>query len=583
MAWGLAALLAISTAIALSLGATGYFARPSVERAYRSTVLLPEKAVYTNVGTPAYRLGISPDGSRLSFVASMDGQPPRLWVRPLDALSAQPLAGTEQAAGPFWSPDGRFIAYFTTPLTSLKKIDAAGGPPLTLVELPGTNPNNGSAGATWNKDDVILFGATGPGLGGPIRRVSAAGGTASEVIAPDTKNGETELWYPYFLPDGNHFLFVAMGPLDGLPLRPLGIYVTTLDGKDRKLIMRGGSNVKYTQGHLLFLRESTLMAQAFDAERLELGGDAVPIAEQVQIGGPSGATGPFAVSETGVLAYVSGPALGAGTPSQLVWFGREGQRQGELGDRAAYSDVELSKDGTRATVSVVDPARRSSDIWIYDVARGLRTKFTFDAGTEQASVWSPDGSRIVYSSTRNPAALYENASNGSGSRRQAPCDPTTSGIACGPTSWSLDGRYIAYVSTGAVGDTGDAHDIWVLPLFGDRKDVSVSTDTGQQKSSVASRQMGVGSRTCPPNQGETRSTWRRSPVLAANRSSRHQGAAQPRWRRDGTELFYCLARRQQADERGREWPWRRFPDRRGAAAVRSAGTDWRTFAIRRFT
>ncbi len=449
LAWGVAALLAVSTAIAFALGAMGYFTRPRLERAYRSTVLLPEKAVYTSVGTPAYRLGMSPDGSRVSFVAAMDGQPPRLWVRPLDALSAQPLAGTEQAAGPFWSPDSRFIAYFTTPLTSLKKIDAAGGPPLTLVELPGANPTNGSAGATWNKDDVILFGATGPVIGGPIRRVSAAGGSANEVIAPDTKNGETELWYPYFLPDGNHFLYLAMGPLDGLPLRPLGIYATALDGKERKLIMRGGSNMKYVQGHLLFLREGTLMAQPFDAERLALSGDAVPIAEQVQIGGPSGATGPFAVSETGVLAYVSGPGLGAGTPSQLAWFDREGKRLGELGDRASYSDVELSHDGTRATVSVIDSARRSNDIWIYDVARGLRTKFTFDSGSEQTSVWSPDGSRIVYNSTRNPPTLYQNASTGSGTEDMLPA--TASSGSLSPTSWSSDGRFICYIFLAAAG------------------------------------------------------------------------------------------------------------------------------------
>ncbi len=468
-------------------------------------------------------------GCRLSL--QWIGQPPRLWVRPLDALSAQPLAGTEQAAGPFWSPDGRFIAYFTTPLTSLKKIDAAGGPPLTLVELPGTNPVNGSAGATWNKDDVILFGATGPGIGGPIRRVSAAGGTASEVIAPDTKNGETELWYPYFLPDGNHFLFVAMGPLDGLPLRPLGIYVTTLDGKDRRLIMRGGSNVKYAQGHLLFLRESTLMAQAFDADRLELGGDAVPIAEQVQIGGPSGATGPFAVSETSVLAYVSGPALGAGTPSQLVWFGREGQRQGELGDRAAYSDVELSKDGTRATVSVVDPARRSSDIWIYDVARGLRTKFTFDAGTEQASVWSPDGSRIVYSSTRTPAALYENASNGSGSENKLPAAATSATQQ--PTSWSLDGRFITYT---AVGNTGSA-DIWVLPLFGDRKDFPFLQTPASE---VAGKFSPDGRWFAYVSAESGRNEVYVAPFPGPGGKSlvSTSGGVQPRWRRDGTELFY---------------------------------------------
>jgi Tol biopolymer transport system component len=405
VAWAVAAISAIALIATLLLATRGYFEKQTgPAHSTRTTVLLPEGALYTAAGSPAYRMSISPDGTQLSYAVSLADSTLRLWVRPLDALDARPLDGTEQGGGGHtWSPDGRSIAYFTNPLTALRKVDVAGGPPQTLVELSGA----GGAGVSWNKDNIILFSTNGSSA---VRRVPASGGAADVVLEPDSTNGETALWYPSFLPDGNHFFFLAMGPLDGA-LKPLGIYVSSLDGSVRKLVMRGGSNMQFADGKLLFLRDRTLMAQPFDVDRLELTGAAAPVAEQVQIGGTTGATGAFVVSQNGVLAYIPGPALGAGVQAQLVWLDRTGKMLSTVGDRAAYSDLELSRDASHATVSIIEPARPYPDIWVVDLARGLRTKLTFDPNGEHISIWSPDGRRVIYSSTRTPPALYEKASD----------------------------------------------------------------------------------------------------------------------------------------------------------------------------
>ena len=534
LAWSMAALFAAIAAGVFGLGAAGYFkAAPPVALVSRSTVLLPETATYAPAGTPAYRLSLSPDGKRLAYVASAaKGLGFQIWVRPLDSLTAQPLAGTESQngqSGPFWSPDSKFIGYLSNvPTMVVKKIDASGGPPLTLAQFPSGQPNNGAgAGATWSKQDVILWGGTGP-VGGPIRRASASGGEMSVVISPDTKNGETELWYPYFLPDGNHFLFLAVGPLDGIATRPLGIYATTLEGKERKLIMRGGSNMKYVNGYLLFLRDATLMAQKFDPDRLELAGDAVPIAERVQIGGPSGATGPYAVSENGILAYISGDPLGVGNPSQLTWVGRDGRPVGMLGDAAPYADVELSHDATRAVVSVLDPAQRTADLWIFDIARGLRTKLTFAAGNEGYPVWSPDDRRVIYSAQATPTTILWKTADGSGVEEKV-FEHTTVVTA---RSWSRDGKFVA-VDSGAPGGL----DIGVLEMAGERKVTSVVQSGANEFNghfspdgrwiSYASNESGRAEIYVAPFPGP----GGKSLVSTA-------GGLQPRWRQDGSEIFY---------------------------------------------
>jgi Tol biopolymer transport system component len=241
------------------------------------------------------------------------------------------------------------------------------------------------------------------------------------------------------------------------------VFVATLDGRERKLVLKGGSNVKYADGRLLFLRNTTLMAQPFDLSRLELEGDAVPIAEQIQSNPPTGA---FTVSQTGILAYKTGEATGA---ARLTWYDTAGRQLGTVGSAAAYGDVRLAPDGKRATVSLPSPSAGGRDVWIVDLSRDLATRFTFDAAEDTSTIWSPDGTRIVYRSMRNGYAdLYEKPSSGATAETLLLSDKSTKV----PLSWSSDGKYILYgVSNPTDGTGGGAPigDVWVLPLEGDRK------------------------------------------------------------------------------------------------------------------
>ncbi|MBI3048045.1 MAG: PD40 domain-containing protein [Acidobacteria bacterium] len=483
-------------------------------RVYRTSILPPAGASLAQL--PHQRFALSSDGRRLAFAAATGGGLTQLWVQSLDGLSAQPLSGTEGAITPFWSPDSRFVGFYAG--GRLKTIDASGGPPVIVADVPAGNP-----GATWNRDNVILFSATGEGS--VIRRVSASGGTVSPATTLDKENGETQHWAPFFLPDGRHFLYVAIGTNSG-STAVNGIYVAALDSNERKLLVPGGASPRYAQGYLLFLREQTLMAQAFDVERFELRGDAVPIAEQVATGGLSGRMGAVSVSETGVLAYHSGAG---GDLSQLVWFDRSGKQLGTVGDRGDYGDLELSPDRQRAVVSFSD-AGANYDIWLFDLARGLRTRFTFDPANDLTPIWAPDGTAVIFSSARKGNIdLYRKASGGIGSEDMIQGDSATET----PVSWSSDGRSILYVRTTATG----GFDLWVLSFTGDRKPfpfmetpfnetVATFSPDGRWVAYV-SNESGRNEVYVVPFPGPG-GKWQVSTA----------GGNWPRWRRDGREVFY---------------------------------------------
>jgi len=519
--------------VAALVGSVLYLRRPPADTyAFRSSILPPVGVSVPAPVVTAARFALSPDGRRLVFVGAEAGGQTRLWLQSLDGLAAQPLAATDGALAPFWSPDSRFIGFRAG--GKVKRIDATGGPPLTLADTAG------QPGAAWNRDGVILF-ATFPGS--PIRRVSASGGAPSPATTVNADSGEAYHAYPFFLPDGRHFLYLAVGSKSRGPAGPNGIYVTALDSHERKLLVPGGSNAIYAQGYLVFLREQTLMAQPFDVERLELTSDAVPIAEHVTTSA-SGAGG-FSVSETGVLAYQTGSAgVGgtAGVPTQLVWFDRGGKQGGVLGDQAGYADLELAPDGRRVGVSIFDPARGTRDIWLFDIARGLRTRFTFDPANESTSIWSPDGSRVVFSARRKGQMdLYQKPSSGAGTEEEL----LTDSLDKYPLDWSPDGRFILFV----VFAPKTGNDLWVLPLFGDRKPFPflqtqfseyparfspdgrwiayASNESGRNEVYVAPFP-GPGGAATAGAPGTQSGKWQVSPA----------GGNWPRWRRDGKEISY---------------------------------------------
>ena len=450
-------------------------------------------------------IAVSPDGQRVALVAESRGKT-QIWLRSIDTLAAEPLAGTEGAFRPFWSPDSRFLGFFVD--GTLKKIDVSGGPPITLCDAPNQR------GGTWGADGVIVF-ARNPG---PLQKVSAAGGVPTAATILD--QGESNHGSPSFLPDGRHFLYRAADTNPGE-----SIYVGAVDSAERKLLLTAdAANAEYSQGHLLFFRETTLMAQPFDTGRLELAGEAFPIAEQVVATAGNVTYGFFSASNNGVLAYLAETGT---TGSQLAWFDRAGKQIGVLGDTDEIADLELSPDGRRVSVSILDRARRTRDIWIYEVARGLKTRFTFDPAEERVSVWSPDSTRLVFNSGRKGHFdLYEKAASGAGTEEVLLADNTDKYPA-----WSPDGRFMIY------GTIGNGADQFVLPLSRDRKPTPfLQTEFNENVGQFSPDGRWVVYRSDESGVAEIYVTS--FPGPGGKWQVSNGGGNYPRWRSDGTEIFY---------------------------------------------
>ena len=509
LAWAL-----FATGIAgVAFGTQAYFRRaPADPHVYRATVLTTLASNPFGGGT----LSLSPDGRRLAFIGPDANGNQLVYVRELDGLTTHPLAGTEGASAPFWSPDSRFLAFVAD--NKLKTIDVSGSSPAlvlceTLSNLPGS----------WNQEGVILFTPTATS---PLSRVSSAGGKPSPVTSVDTKAGEAAHAYPFFLPDGRHFLYLAQASGGA----PNGVYTGSLDSTERIRLFDVGANVEYAQGALLFLRGTTLMAQPFDVSRLVFTGEPVPIADRVEVSEVSAnlRTGTYSVSETGALVYRADVSGG----SDLVWFDRAGHEVERLGDRAKYLDVGLSPDGARASVSVMEPGTATRDVWIYDVVRGLRNRLTFEPEDAVDAKWAPDGSRVAFGARRKGHLdLYVKSASGTDSEQLL----LTDDVDKYPQSWSPDGRFLLYVTVG--GATGQ-QELWVLPLGGpDRKPfpfLRTRFSTGAAQFSpdgqwilYRSNETGRFEIYVAPFPGPG-GKWQVSKA----------GGNVPRWRRDGKETFY---------------------------------------------
>jgi Tol biopolymer transport system component len=411
---------AVAILVAALVAAVLYFRQsPAEVRAVRFTVAPPEKQTFLPGPNATSFLSVSPDGNTLAFVAADSTGHSMLWIRDLDSQTAQPLSGTEGATEPFWSPDSRFIAF--TAGASLKSVPVTGGPAQTLTASPAIG------GGTWNRDGVILF---GPGTAGPILRVSSAGGSATPATSLDPSRQQLGHEWPSFLPDGKHFLYFA----DGANPENLGIYVGSLDSKATKLVVNATSSPLYSSGYLLFLRAGTLLAQPFDADRLELKGDAIPIAEGVQFF-PVNGRAVVAVSETGVLAYRSVPA---NAQIKLVWVDRKGAEQPLPAPPHNYVMPRVSPDGQRVAAGIEEA---DGQIWVYDLSRDTLTRLTFEGTNNIDPLWTPDGKRIVFKGNKN--RLFWQAADGSG----PPEELTKSELGPNsvPGSFSPDGQVLAFM------------------------------------------------------------------------------------------------------------------------------------------
>ena len=417
---------------------------PSAEQVYISTIALePGTSLHQYA---ASRLALSPDGRYLAAATAAGG---RLSIRSLAEDSLKPLAGTEGAGTPFWSPDGSQLGFFTG--NELKRVNRSGGQAITLARA------DGPGGGSWNLDGVILFASYGSAL----QRVSALGGTPVPATTLDKEAGQSFHTRPFFLPDGHHFVFTAQGTRTGGPFDANGIYAGSLSSNRTRLILAGASQAQYAQGYLFYMRREALMAQQFDVGRLELKGEAVVVAREIETDLPTGnQQGAFSVSQAGTLVYQ--PAQQS-LLSQLFWFDRSGKQLGTLGEKSHYTQYAhpmLSPDEQRAAVVESDRVNGTTDIWIFDLARGGRMRLTSGAKQVRGPIWSPDGKRILFRAVRGGRSdLYQKATNTPGDEELL----WTDNLSKHPTSWSQNGHFILYYTGVSTPET--AEDLWVLPLL----------------------------------------------------------------------------------------------------------------------
>ena len=490
--------------IAAAVLAWLYFRQPpSVDKPVSFIVALPKEAIEGN--SPV----ISPDGRTLAFVVVSQGKRV-IYLRSLGQLEAQPLNGTEDASSPFWSPDSRYIGFFSN--NKLKKIEATGGSTQTLCDAPST------FGGTWNSDGVILIGLDVKG----INRVSAAGGTPVPVFPLDESRKELAQAWPFFLPDGKHFLYQSWNGGSATS----AIFVAALDGSDRKLLLNADSNPLFASpGYLLFARGPTLTAQSFDARKLQISGEPFPVAEDIAYNTSSSYSN-ASVSVDGTLVYSSG-----GVPNrQLIWFDRSGKELETLGPPGDINDVVLSRDAKR--IAIQRRVDGNQDIWLMDLARGVPSRFTFDAGIEDNPVWSPDGKFVAFTSalTGNDTltTIYRKPATGLGNPELL----FKSDDGKEPTDWSSDGQFILFNQYKVSGS-----DVWVLPLGGDRKPYPVLDSEFIESAAFFS----------PDNHwfayssnetGRTEVYIQTFPKTGGKWLVSNGGGAQPHWSADGKELFY---------------------------------------------
>jgi len=494
------ALVAAGAATIAALGAAaGYFVSPAKQPPVVKLALLPPgDAQFGNYA-------VSPDGSRVVFAAASNGTT-QLWTRSLDALTAQPLAGTTDPHDPVWSPDGQSIAFFSS--GKLKRIPASGGSVQTLCDAPD------GRGASWGDSGVIVFAAN---ILGALSKVPATGGKPTPVTSLDASRQEDSHRQPFFLPDGRHFLFIARSNKRASTRVEIG----SLDSAERIHVLNTESKAVYSPpGYLLYLNDGTegsLMALPFDAGRLRASGDPVPVDAQMPFDVSN-----FSASSNGVLAFTTVPA------HRLMWFDRSGKRLPIASSAERISNIALSADGTRVA------ARRffqgNYDIWMIDLARGTTSRATSNPAPDGAPVWSPDGERIAFSSERGKAGnIYLTEASGGGGEEAL----LTSDQPNDPTDWSSDGRFLLFTRQ----DPVTLKDLWALPLFGDRKAFPVLQSQFIEEQAHISPD-GQWIAYVSNESGKWEVYLQKFPRSNGKWQISTAGGSQPRWRRDGREIYF---------------------------------------------
>jgi serine/threonine protein kinase/Tol biopolymer transport system component len=511
VAWILAAVLLV---LATVFG-VGYFHRaPRPERAMHFSIAL----------SPSMRdLTVSPDGRALAYIAPRpNGGGNVLWVHEIGSTGTHLLENTEGGSYPFWSPDGRSIGFFAD--AKLKRIEANGGPVQILCDAPF------GRGGTWNRDEVLVF---APNAAGGLARVSAAGGAVTPVNdtppGGDRSPNFSHRW-PSFLPDGKHFLY-SVADFANLQSEANAIYLGSLGSKEQRRLVTSNSNAVYVpSGYLVFFRSGTLMAQRFDADQLQLRGETFAVANEAEYLSTV-ARAIFSVSESGTLVYRTGSS---GTFSQLQWFDRNGKRLATVGAPGSYANPRISPDGKKVALDIDDPQSLSTDVWVVDLGDGVPSRFTFDPAQDETPIWSPDGSRILWMSQRGGGTnFYLKTATGSGSEYAISRSAGNLPSFAVPNDWSRDGRFLLYTDSRPDGIL----QMWILPMTGQSKPHPFV----HGQSAEMEGQFSPDGHWVAYSSNES-GRWQVYVAPFPGPGGKYQistdGGQQPRWRRDGKELFF---------------------------------------------
>jgi serine/threonine-protein kinase len=518
--------------VSMALGAAGtaVWRRPAPQTPstpQRTTIVLPEHVAYSNVGGFG-GIAISPDGTHIAYPAAENGKR-LLYLRNVDQLEGRPIPGTDNAANPFFSYDGQWIAFFTyettQPSNKLKKVAIRGGPSVPICDAP--IPPGGS----WGPDDIIVF-ATGRDSGSPISllQVPAAGGTPKPLLVPDPVKNERRFGWPDVLPGGKAVLFSATTP-PGVSFGDGHIAVLSLENGQVRTIIDHGFHARYVPtGHIVYMVDGQLMAVPFDLKRLEVTGAPAPLVEGVHVVTNVGEAS-FAVSPTGFLIYAPGPPVAAGERT-LAWVDRQGHEQPiAAAPPHAYVYARLSPDGARIALD----ARDENDIWTFDIARGTPTRLTFGPAQDNNPFWTPDGRRIAFASDRDHAGttnLYIAPADNSGQPVRLTSLDTSSQY---PTGFSHDGKILVFMEN----DPKTGFDLHSVTVDNDHRVTPLlHTSAGETNGAVSpdGRWLAYQFTGSGPAQIYVR------PFPNVDTGGLHQvstnGGTRPVWARNGRELFY---------------------------------------------
>jgi eukaryotic-like serine/threonine-protein kinase len=504
---------AFAAATVLTAGIFGFLhsrhAAPEV-RAIRAHI---KPTVSSNYQYESWSSGfaLSPDGRWITYVAKTLEGKPLLWLRSISAVQDKPLQGTEDAEFPFWSPDSRSIGFFAS--GKLKKIEIGGSAVSVICDV--SMPRGG----TWSREDVILFSAS---PASPLFRVSASGGVPSPATSFANKENENSHRWPHFFPDGRHYLYLSLRGVSARDNPTNTLWVGSLDSKEKKELFKSDGNAIYASGHLIYLRQNTLVAQAFDLQRLEATADAVPIAEQVAADVRS--HGLFSVSQTGLLAYLDGTLS---PQRQLTWVDRSGKKLGNVLGPDLYDHPALSPDGKKLTfvqgAGVVD-------VWLYDLVSDVKTRLTFGSPGKESNAfntWSPDGKSLVYLSYgAGKYSIRRKPLEGTGSDELLLESTETRPV---PFSWSPDGKVLAYHQV-----RQGIRSVWILPVAGEHKPYLFLEGAFRPQFSPDGKWLAY----CSEETGRPEVFVAAFPGPGGKKQISTGGGCQVRWRKDGKELFF---------------------------------------------